>query len=132
MSKLLFAAVAACVVAAPAFAADAAKPYDFSGGWHSAAGAIHIEQTGVALKAAYVNPDGKIVATVTGRTADGYWMTASPSKHRCATERDGVRYWGHIRFTADASGKNFTGRVGSCEDELNAKGSSRKWSAKRD
>jgi hypothetical protein len=129
---MLFTAAAALCAAATAAAADTpAKPYDFSGPWHSSAGAVRIEQAGSDLKATYVNPDGHITATVIGRTADGYWMTASPSKHRCAQERDGTRYWGHVRVTAAASGKSFAGRVSFCEDAFDAPGS-RKWSARRD
>jgi len=133
MPRSPLAAIAALSVAASAAMAaePSSKPYDFSGAWHSAAGGVKIEQAGADLKATYVNPDGRIVATVTGRTAEGYWMTARPSKHRCAEEKDGARYWGHVRFTASASGDSFAGRVSFCEDAYTAPGS-RKWSAKRD
>jgi hypothetical protein len=106
-------------IAAPALAAD--KAFDFTGTWMTTEGVTPLTQSGATLKGTYPLNKGRITATVTGDTAEGYWAQ-SDSVHRCTGTKDGSHYWGRVKFTADPGGQTFTGRRNYCEWKVSEPG----------
>jgi hypothetical protein len=118
-SRTLVAVLAGLALAAPAVAAE--KPFDFTGSWLTTEGITPFTQSGAALKGTYPLKGGRISATVTGNTAEGYWAQ-SDSVHRCAGAKDGSHYWGRVKFTADPGGQTFKGRRNYCDLDVSKAG----------
>jgi len=103
----------------PAAAEPVANPYDFTGLWSTSMGRMPIKQQGSALSATYPLRKGRIVAAVTGDTAEGVWVQVD-SIRRCRDTKDGSHYWGRVKVTADPGGTRFKGRWSYCDDSLGA------------
>jgi hypothetical protein len=106
-------------IGAPTQGAD--KPVDFTGSWMTTEGIVPFTQNGAALKGTYPLNKGRISATVTGDTAEGYWAQ-SDSVHRCTGTKDGSHYWGRVKFAADPGGQTFSGRRNYCDLEVSKPG----------
>lgn len=72
--------------------------------------------------------DGPVVTFYTADDSgywEGYW-TAPNSPHPCATEKDGYRHWGVVKFQFDESYDQFTGTWDFCGE-----GETWEWQGKR-
>jgi hypothetical protein len=120
-SRTLFAALAGLLLAGGfvTAAGSAAHSYDFTGSWMTSEGIIPFTQNGSALRGTYARSKGRILATVTGHTAEGVWIQ-SDSVHRCTETKDGSHYWGRIKFTADPAGRALGGRWSYCGQDVSA------------
>jgi hypothetical protein len=86
---------------------------------------MKMAQAGAKLTGAYTHADGRIVATVKGRVAEGLWFQSSAAE-RCARPLDGSFYYGRLRFTG--RGRSFAGVWSYCDD---APGSGGAWTGQR-
>jgi len=59
---------------------------------------------------------GRLLLQRNGYDVTGYWIENS-SNHPCASERDGSRYWGRIKWKFDGGFNTFSGTWSYCDKE---------------
>jgi hypothetical protein len=126
LEQTLLAAAILVAASTPTLARPHGAPtFNYAGRWASNWGDMSLRQNGSRLTGDYTHNDGKIVAVVKGRVAEGFWMQSSAAR-RCATSHDGSYSWGRLRFTT--IGRSFQGVWGYCEDKASNGGG---WTGQR-
>lgn len=100
----------------PAAGSTAGPPaFSIAGTWSTRYGEMHLKQSGAAVAGTYEGGSSFVAGALVKRLLEGVWYKPR-SARACATEREGTRFWGRIRFTF-VSDTRFEGVWGYCEEE---------------